>query len=123
MGQVFHRPAKTTHAVRALIQRSKALNGGMSRELCGNLKTVAKWRKGDGVEQAGLGPKQAPSTAHRIHEEAAIVAFPSHTLLPLDDGPPTIPPLTRSSSHRRLPRERDRSPADQGAPPVNQRLR
>ena len=102
MGQALHRSAETTHAARTLIQRSKALNGGMSRELRGNLKTVAKWRKGDGVEQGGLGPKQGPSTAHSIHEEAAIVAFPSHTVLPLDEGLPIIPPLTRSSSHRRL---------------------
>jgi hypothetical protein len=35
-------------------------------------------------------------------KKPSIVAFPCHTLLPLDDGLPIIPPLTRSSSHRRL---------------------
>jgi hypothetical protein len=69
------------HAARALIQRSKALNGGMSREIRGNLKAVAKWRKGDGVEQAGLGPKEAPSTIQSIHEEAV------HCRLPVSHAP------------------------------------
>ena len=45
MGQVLHGRAKTTHAVRALIQRSQASNAALSRELGLNVKTVAKWRK------------------------------------------------------------------------------
>jgi hypothetical protein len=50
------------------------------------------------------GPKDAHSTVLNIEEEATIVAFPKHTLLPLDDClyalQATIPHLTRSSLHR-----------------------
>ena len=55
-----------------------------------------------------MGPKVAHSTVLSIEEEAVIVAFRRHTLLPLDDClyalQPTIPHLTRSSLHRCLQR-------------------
>jgi len=55
-----------------------------------------------------MGPKQAHSTVLSIEEEAVIVAFRRHTLLPLDDClyalQPSIPHLTRSSLHRCLQR-------------------
>jgi len=55
-----------------------------------------------------MGPKEAHSTGLSIEEEAVIVAFRRHTLLPLDDCLyallPTIPHLTRSSLHRCLQR-------------------
>ncbi len=54
------------------------------------------------------GPKEPKSTVLSIEEEAVIVAFRRHTLLPLDDClyalQPTIPHLTRSSLHRCLQR-------------------
>ena len=54
------------------------------------------------------GPKNPSSTVLTIEEEAVIVAFRRHTLLPLDDClyalQPTIPNLTRSSLHRCLQR-------------------
>ncbi len=54
------------------------------------------------------GPKEPSSTVLSIEEEAIIVAFRKHTLLPLDDClyalQPTIPSLTRSSLHRCLMR-------------------
>ena len=54
------------------------------------------------------GPKDAKFTALSIEEEAVVVAFRRHTLLPLDDClyalQPTIPHLTRSSLHRCLQR-------------------
>ena len=56
MGQILHGSAKTTHAVRALIQRSNASNAALSRELGINVKAVAKWRKRDSVEDAAMGP-------------------------------------------------------------------
>lgn len=50
------------------------------------------------------GPKDAHSTVQSIEEEAIIVAFRKHTLLPLDDClyalQASIPHLTRSSLHR-----------------------
>jgi transposase InsO family protein len=55
-----------------------------------------------------MGPKSPHSTTLSADEEAAIVAFRRHTLLPLDDClyalQATIPHLTRSSLHRCLQR-------------------
>ncbi len=55
-----------------------------------------------------MGPKQPRSTVLTNEEEAIIVAFRKHTLLPLNDClyslRATIPNLTRSSLHRCLQR-------------------
>jgi hypothetical protein len=55
-----------------------------------------------------MGPQEARSTTLTSDEEAMVVAFRRHTLLPLDDClyalQPTIPRLTRSSLHRCLQR-------------------
>jgi hypothetical protein len=54
------------------------------------------------------GLKDAKSTVLSVEEEAIVVAFRRHTLLPLDDClyslQATIPHLTRSSLHRCLQR-------------------
>ena len=54
------------------------------------------------------GPKKPRSTVLTEAEEATIVAFRRHTLLPLDDClyalQPSIPHLTRSALHRCLQR-------------------
>jgi hypothetical protein len=101
MGQVRHGCATTTHAIRAAIQRSQATNAALSRELGINVKTVAKWRKRETVEDRKTGPTVPSSRVLSIDEEAMIVAFRRHTLLPLDDClyalQPSIPHLTRSS--------------------------
>lgn len=112
MGQILHGSAKTTHAVRALTQRSRASNAALSRELGINVKTVARWRKRDGVQDAAMGPKEAHSTVLSIEEEAVIVAFRRHTLLPLDDClyalQPTIPhPLADRVFAQQMSREAD----------------
>lgn len=51
-----------------------------------NPKTVLKWKKRACVEDRKTGPRQPHSTVLSIEEEAVIVAFRRHTLLPLDDG-------------------------------------
>jgi len=93
--------AMTTHAVRAAIQRSQASLSTLSRELGINPKTVAKWRKRATVEDLKTGPKAPRSTTLTEAEEAAVVAFRRHTLLPLDDClyalQPSMPHLTRSA--------------------------
>lgn len=80
----------------------------LAREHGINRKTVAKWRARTSVEDTPMGPKQPRSTVLTLEEEAAIVAFRRHTLLPLDDClyalQPAIPHLTRSSLHRCLER-------------------
>ena len=108
MGQVLHGCATTTHAVRAALQRSKAPLKDLAAQHGLNLKTVAKWRKRAFVHDAAMGPKTPRSTVLTTEEEAVIVAFRRHTLLPLDDClyalQATIPHLTRSSLHRCLQR-------------------
>jgi hypothetical protein len=73
-----------------------------------NQKTIAKWKKRSSVCDARTGPKDPRSTVLTIEEEAIIVAFRRHTLLPLDDClyalQATFPHLTRSSLHRCLQR-------------------
>ena len=95
MGQVRHESATTTHAVRAAIQRSQASLSTLSRELGINPKTVAKWRKRATVEDLKTGPREPRSTILTEPEEAMIVAFRRHRLVPLDDGlsalQPTMP--------------------------------
>jgi transposase InsO family protein len=117
MVQVLHGCAKTTHAVRAELQRSQASAAALAERFGINPKTVLKWRKRESVLDCPMGPKEARSTVLTPLEEAAIVAFHKQTLLPLDDVlfalQPSIPRLTRSSLHRlperhgisRLPRD------------------
>lgn len=104
MGQVLHGSATTTHAIRAAIQRSKASLKELAAQHGLNPKTVAKWRKRAFVHDVPMGPKSPCSTVLTAEEEAAVVAFRKHTLLPLDDClyalQATIPHLTRSSLHR-----------------------
>ncbi len=103
MGQVLHRSAATTHAVRAAIQRLTASIAARSRKYGVNPKTVAKWRKRNGVGDAPMGPKAPHSTVLSKEEEALAVGFRRHTLLPLNDClyalQASIPHLTRSSLH------------------------
>ena len=60
-----------------------------------NQKTVAKWKKRTSAADLPTGPKEPKSTVLSIEEEAVIVAFRRHALLPLDDClyalQPTIP--------------------------------
>jgi hypothetical protein len=73
-----------------------------------NPKTVAKWKKRDTTADCPTGPRAPHSTVLSVTEEAIVVAFRKHTLLPLDNClyalQPTIPHLTRSSLHRCLQR-------------------
>ena len=89
-------------------RKGQASLAQLSRELGINPKTVAKWRKRQTVEDLKTGPKEPRSTVLTEAEEATIVAFRRHTLLPLDDClyalQPTIPHLTRSALHRGLQR-------------------
>ena len=48
-------------------------------------KTVAKWKRRTATADLPTGPKVARSTVLSVEEEAVIVAFRRHALLPLDD--------------------------------------
>ena len=74
------------------------------------------------------GPREPNSTVLSIEEEAIIVAFRRHTLLPLDDClyalQPTIPHLTRSSLHRCLQRHGiSRLPEVEGDKPAKKKFK
>ncbi|MFB8341964.1 IS481 family transposase [Brucella cytisi] len=108
MVQVLHGSATTTEAVRRAIQNSEESLRALSRRYGINQKTVAKWKKRTSSADLPTGPKDPHSTVLSLEEEAVVVAFRRHTLLPLDDClyalQPTIPHLTRSSLHRCLQR-------------------
>src|SRR3982750_2290078 len=108
MGQVLHGSARTTAAVRRAIQHSQESLRVLAQRHGINPKTVAKWKKRPSVQDERTGPKDPRSTVLTLEEEAIIVAFRRHTLLPLDDClyalQSTLPHLTRSSLHRCLQR-------------------
>ena len=108
MGQFLHSSATTTEAIRRAIQDSEESLRALAKRHGINQKTVAKWKKRTSVSDVPTGPRNPSSTVLTIEEEAVIVAFRRHTLLPLDDClyalQPTIPNLTRSSLHRCLQR-------------------
>ena len=108
MGQVQHGSATTTAAVRRAIQHSEASLRTLAARDGINPKTVAKWKKRTSTTDHRTGPTQPRSTVLSVEDEAVIVAFRRHTLLPLDDClyalQATIPQLTRSSLHRCLQR-------------------
>jgi transposase-like protein len=108
MGQVLHSSATTTEAIRRAIQNSQESLRALAKRYGINQKTVAKWRKRRAVFDLPTGPKEPKSTVLSTEEEAIVVAFRRHTLLPLDDClyalQATIPHLSRSSLHRCLQR-------------------
>jgi len=108
MGQVLHGSATTTEAIRRAIQNSQESLRQLARRHGINQKTVAKWKNRTSVADLPTGPKEPRSSVLSVEEEAIIVTFRKHTLLPLDDClyalQPTIPHLTRSSLHRCLQR-------------------
>jgi hypothetical protein len=128
MGQVLHGSATTTEAIRRAIQDSQESLRALAKRYGINQKTVAKWKKRPSVADAPTGPKNPVSTVLTIEEEAVIVAFRRHTLLPLDDClyalQPTIPNLTRSSLHRCLQRHGiSRLPEVEGDKPAKKKFK
>ena len=108
MGQILHGSARTTEATRRAIQNSQESLRALASRYGINIKTVEKWKKREFLSDAPMGPKILKSTVLTAEEEAVIVTFRKHTLLPLDDClyalQETIPHLTRSSLHRCLQR-------------------
>src|ERR1700693_1888148 len=122
MGQILHGSARTTEALRRAIQDSQASIRALARRYGINPKTIAKWKRRTTTADAPMGPKAPRSTVLSKEEEAIVVAFRKHTLLPLDDClyalQATIPHLTRSALHRCLQRhDISRLPNTEGARP------
>jgi transposase InsO family protein len=127
MGQVLHGSARTTEAVRRAIQLRQESVRALAKRYGVSPTTVQKWRKRQTPADAPMGPKEPRSTVLTAEEEALIVAFRRHTLLPLDDClyglQPTIPHLTRSSLHRCLQRHGiSRLPEVEGDKPAKRRF-
>src|SRR5690606_17858551 len=128
MGQVHHGSATTTAAIRRAIQHSQESLRALAKRYGINQKTVAKWKKRSSVADVPTGPKEAHSTVLSLEDEAVIVAFRRHTLLPLDDClyalQPTMPHLTRSSLHRCLQRhDISRLPEVDGDKPAKKKFK
>jgi len=128
MGQSLHGSATTTEAVRRAIQSSQASLRDLASRHGINPKTVAKWRKRTSACDAPMGPKAPHSTVLTKEEEALVVAFRRHTLLPLDDClyalQTTVPHLSRSSLHRCLQRHGiSRLPETAGDKPTKKRFK
>jgi len=128
MGQVLHGSATTTEAVRRAIQHSQESLRVLATRYGINQKTVAKWKRRTSVADVPTGPKDPKSTVLTIEEEAIVVAFRRHTLLPLDDClyalQATIPHLSRSSLHRCLQRHGiSRLPDVQGDKPDKKKFK
>ena len=109
MGQVLHGSARTTEAIRRAIQHSQASIRARAGRYGIIPKTVAKWKRRHHAADAPIGPKRPCSTVLSKEEEAIVVAFRKHTLLPLDDClyalQPTIPHRP-SPAQSRFPKPR-----------------
>ncbi|MEM9628708.1 MAG: IS481 family transposase [Pseudomonadota bacterium] len=128
MGQVLHGCARTTEAVRRAIQDSQESVRALASRYGVSATTVQKWKKRRSVADLPMGPKAPASTVLSVDEEAVIVAFRKHRLLPLDDClyalQSTIPHLTRSSLHRCLQRHGiSRLPDMEGDKPAKKRFK
>ncbi|HEY9422820.1 MAG TPA: IS481 family transposase [Thermoanaerobaculia bacterium] len=128
MGQVLHGSARTTEAVRRAIQHSQESLRVLAKRHGINQKTVRKWKGRSSVADLRTGPREPRSTTLSMEEEAVVVAFRRHTLLPLDDClyalQGTIPHLTRSSLHRCLQRHGiSRLPELEGDQPAKKRFK
>ena len=127
MGQVLHGSARTTEAVRRAIQPRQESVRVLAKRFGISPTTVQKWRKRTTTSDAKMGPTEPRSAVLSADEEAVIVAFRRHTLLPLDDClyglQPSIQHLTRSTLHRCLKRHGiSRLPETGGDKPAKQRF-
>ena len=127
MGRVLHGSVRTTEAVRRAMQLREESVRAAAKRYGISPTSVQKWRRRQITSDARMGPKEVRSTVLTPEEEAIIVAFRRHTLLPLDDClyglQPTIPHLTRSSLHRCLERHGiNRLPEIEGDKPQRKRF-
>ena len=85
MGQILHGSARTTEAVRRAIRLRQQSVRALARRYGVSPTTVQKWGQHTTTADARMGPKEVRSTVLTPDEEAIVVAFRRHTLLPLDD--------------------------------------
>jgi len=127
-GQILRGSATTTETVRRATQHNQERLKALAGRYGIHPKTVAKRKKRTSVCDLPTGPSVLKSTLLTLEEEAIVVAFKRHTLLPLDDClyslQATIPRLTRSSLHRCLQRHCiSRLPEVGGSKPAKQKFK
>jgi len=116
MGQILHKRATTTHAIRKQIQEAEGSYAELAKRFNVNIKTIQTWKNRDFVEDKPMGNGRKNSVLTE-EEEIIICNVREKTRLPLDDLfellQKTIPKLSRSNLHRclqhygisRLPKE------------------
>jgi hypothetical protein len=77
MGQIRHGCAPTTQAIKATIQRSQAMNAAPSREDGIKVKTVAKWRKRETLDNRKTGLMEPSLTELGLTELGLTVLNPA----------------------------------------------
>ena len=92
MGQVPHRGATTTEAIRRAIQHSQESLRALALRHGINPITVAKWRKRCSVADLPTGPREPRSTVLTLEEKVVVVAFRRHTLLRMTVSMHSKPP-------------------------------
>jgi hypothetical protein len=85
MGQLLHGCARRAQTVRRAIGRCSDSIATLAERYHLNPKTAHKWKKRAFTCDAPIGPKRPRSRVLTREEEALVVAFRKHTLLPLDD--------------------------------------
>jgi IS30 family transposase len=104
MGQILHRNARTTEAIRLEIHQSQESIAKLANKYHLNPKTIIRWKKRESQADLSTRHKDVHSTVLSKEEEAVCVAFRIHSQLPLDDClyalQEIIPHLRRSSLHR-----------------------
>ena len=101
MRQVLHGSATTAGAVRRAIQRIEESVRSLSRRYSISPTIVQKWPKRATVTNRPMGLTAPHSSVLGIDQEAVIVAFRRHSLLPLDDCLYALQPAIPHSSARR----------------------
>ena len=77
MGQIRHGCAPTTQAIKATIQRSQAMNAAPSHEDGIKVKTVAKWRKSETLDNRKTGLMEPSLTELGLTELGLTVLNPA----------------------------------------------
>ena len=97
MGQVLHNYVMAARTISVAIQRLQTVHAALNGKPRINVKTFAKWRKRETVEDRKTGLTPPSSTVRNADKEAMLVAFRRQTLLPMDDClyalQPTVPHL------------------------------
>jgi transposase len=105
MGQILHKRATTTHAIRKQIQEHKGDINSIAKKFNIDWTTAKKWQSRNSVEDKPMGNKRANSSLS-LDEDWLICEVRRLTWLPLDDLhqilQPMFPKLSRSGLHRCL---------------------